>query len=290
MNHGPEGHATLPESSVTKHKEGFTILREQHTLWAPEGTLGLEPAVVLLQNMAFWPLVVLASALYIPAASVFVTVSGLLGSRRATMRRLRRAISWYGWVVLRCAWPFVRIAYRDLAPQERDPPYIFVCNHRSASDPFLMACLPFECIQIANVWPLRLPLLGLIAGLAGYVSVNEMPLDEFYEEAERLLGRGVCLISFPEGTRSGSRRMGPFGSSVFRLALRCRAVIVPVAIAGNEAIPHKGSLVLHPGRIRVEKLPALRWEQYREMNPYQLKSCVQERLQAHLDRIEGEAP
>ncbi len=241
---------------------------------------------VFLQNLIFWPLALQVSLLFIPAAAIVVTVSAIFVSRRTTMYIVRRAISRYGALIIACTWPFARVRYEDLGADDGGGPFIFVCNHRSASDPFLMACLPFEGIQIVKQWPFRLPVLGLMARIAGYLSVHDMPVDTFYQRAGRLYNEGVCLISFPEGTRSGSRRMGPFTSSIFRLAVRLRATIVPLAIAGNENIPRKGSLVLHPGAVSVTKLPAVCWEEYRDMPVFQLKNHIRDIIQGYIDTIE----
>jgi len=243
--------------------------------------------VVIVQNAVFWTLFFAVSGVFIPVATVLVALIGLATPRRFAMRCVRRAISWYGWTMLRCGWPFARVKYRDLAPEERDTPFVFVCNHRSASDPFLMACLPFECIQIVNKWPFKLPVLGVVARFAGYISIMEIPFEVFRERAARLLAQGVCIISFPEGTRSGGRKMGPFGSAIFRVAHECRAKIAPLALSGNEDIPHKGSLVLHPGRVYVDKLPAVTWNEYRDMNPFRLKNHIQGLLRDHLEKVEG---
>ena len=244
----------------------------------------------LVLNLQFWTLFFAVSAAIMSLYAVVVTAIRLTRSRRVTLRRLRRAISWYGACILRCGYPWARVRYVDLAPQEREGPFIFVCNHRSASDPFMMACLPFECIQVVNVWPFRLPFLGAIAKLAGYLSVRAMPVETFYEKAGQLLQQGVCVIAFPEGTRSVTRQAGPFNSSIFRLAERERAAIVPIVLSGTEDMPHKGSLALHPGVVRVHKLPACRWEEYREMTTFQLKNHVRDLICQHLAEIEGRAP
>lgn len=244
--------------------------------------------VVAIQNLMFWPLFFAASAVYIAIATIFILVIALLASKRITLRRLRRAITWYGRTVIACGWPFVRVKYRDLSPEDMSPPYIVVCNHRSASDPFLMACLPFECIQVAKGWALKLPILGVVARLAGYLTFQEMSVDDFFEEGGRLLDEKVCIVSFPEGTRSGGREMGQFTSAIFRLALQAKAEIVPLAISGNEEIPPKGRLVLHPGLIRVEKLPAVKWDDYCEMDVFKLKNHIRDLLEAHLKSVEGQ--
>ncbi len=185
-------------------------------------------------------------------------------------------------LVLKCGWPLVKVRYVDHGPQD-SPPFVFVSNHRSASDAYLMACLPFECIQVLNNWPSRLPLIGRVSSIAGYLKVRQMSHEAFVEAGSRLLAEGVSIIAFPEGTRSRSRKLGPFHGSAFRLAQRACASIVPLAIAGNEDIPRRGSLVLHPGRITVSKLPALTHEQYKDMTAFKLKTLVRERIRQYLD-------
>jgi 1-acyl-sn-glycerol-3-phosphate acyltransferase len=150
-----------------------------------------------------------------------------------------------------------------------------------------MSCLPFECIQVVNIWPFRIPLLGQVAKLAGYLSVREMPVEEFIEAGSRLLAQGVSVITFPEGTRSGSRNLGPFHGSAFRLALHAGARVVPLAISGSENIPRRGSMLLRPGRIAVHKLPAIAVDELAQMPIFKIKMLVHEKIQEHLNVLEA---
>jgi 1-acyl-sn-glycerol-3-phosphate acyltransferase len=228
-------------------------------------------------NLTFYPLFFLYSAVSIPLLTVLVVFMGLFMTRRRTMKQFRRAISWYGIVIIKVLpFPLVRIRYHDYAKSEADSPYIFVCNHRSASDPFLMGCLPYEFVQVLNTWPSRLPVLGRYARWAGYLSVNEMPFEVFFEKALELLRQGVSIVVFPEGTRSNSSTMGHFHGAIFRIALHAACPIVPICITGNENVPARGSLLLRPGTIKVHKLPALQWEEYKDLKPFKLKNKVRD--------------
>lgn len=241
-----------------------------------------------LQNFLFWALFLVVSAVFIPVGALAVTVYGLVViRRRPVLRFIRVAIKWYGKFVQWCAWPFVRIRFQDLAPREAANGCVLVCNHRSSSDPFLMACLPFSnAVQVVNVWPFRIPVLGIVAKIGGYLSVREMTPEEFMARAARLLSDGVAIIAFPEGTRSGSAQMGPFHGTVFRLAMSARVPVVPLAITGSENVPRKGAWLLHPGTIRVAKLPSVCWHEYRDMSAFKLKNHVRDILQSHLDTPE----
>ena len=37
-----------------------------------------------------------------------------------------------------------------------------------------MCVLPHECVQIVNVWPFRIPVLGLYAKFSGYLNIRMM--------------------------------------------------------------------------------------------------------------------
>lgn len=245
-------------------------------------------AAVLLSGY-FFLLFLASSAVVIPLLIILVAVWQPFHTRRSTMKRVRRAISLYGRIVTLLPFPMIRVRYEDHAKDDPAGPFIVVSNHRSASDAFLMCVLPFEAVQIVNTWPFRIPVLGLFAKVAGYLNVRTMPHDEFFRRAGKLLREGVSLIFFPEGTRSGRREMGNFHGSAFRLALQEKAAIVPLCLSGNENIPRKGSLLLHPGTINIRKLPALRWEEFKDMTPFALKNHVREIIRTELDSMEGSA-
>jgi len=224
----------------------------------------------------------------IPLGGLLVLFLALFLPRRVVLRRWRRAISWYGMIIIYVLpFPWIKVQYKDFSEKDKEQgPFIFVCNHRSASDPFLMACLPYECIQIVNVWPFKLPVLGICAKKAGYLSVKEMPFEMFLSKMKKLIEEGVNVIAFPEGTRSNSPKTGPFTSSIFRAAIETKASIVPLCISGNENKPAKGSLVLKPGVIKIHKLPALTWNEYQDMPPFILKNRVREIIQDELIKMD----
>lgn len=242
---------------------------------------------VIIQNALFWPLFAYVSVVIILLSSIPTACVGVLSSRHFTVWLIRRLVTLYGRIVMWCWWPFVGVRYRDLAPREPEEASIVICNHRAATDAFLMACMPIDAVQLVNDWPLRLPVLGGIARLVEYIDITNVAVEDFYLRGQHLLDEGVCIISFPEGTRSGSRRMGPFTSSVFRLAVRAKVPIIPLAITGNENIPPKGSFMLRPGWIEVHKLPAIQPEEYRGMDAFHLKQHLREILQKHMNQVEG---
>jgi 1-acyl-sn-glycerol-3-phosphate acyltransferase len=249
---------------------------------APAGVLGSIQFIWL--NLWFWTLAPLCTLIFallaIPYAYLYYFVTK---DRRKTLRLIRRSISCYGAIILKCPWPLVKISFVDHSPQEQ-PPFVFVSNHPSSSDGFLMAFLPFEAVQILNIWPARIPVLKFVARQAGYLKVREMPFDQFLQLGSELLQQGCSIVAFPEGTRSGHRPMGQFHGSAFRLAQHNNVKIVPIVLAGNKEIPPRGSALLRPGHIVVSKLPAITPADYAGMSAFRLKTLVRETIQKHLDQ------
>jgi 1-acyl-sn-glycerol-3-phosphate acyltransferase len=247
------------------------------------------PAVIWL-NVSFWIAFVfwtfILACIAIPYHRLYRLITG---NHRRADRLIRRTIRNYGTAVIHSGWPLARVKYVDCAPDEK-PPFIFVSNHRSASDAYLMSFIPLECVQVLNIWPSRVPLINYLSRTANYLRVREMPFESFLAEGSRLLSEGCSIIAFPEGTRSGSKKMGPFHGAAFRLAQHNGVKICPLAISGSENIPRRGSLVLHPGQIVMTKLPAITPEQYRDLTPYALKNRARDAIARHLEAKEYQSP
>jgi 1-acyl-sn-glycerol-3-phosphate acyltransferase len=242
---------------------------------------------VYVLNLYCYTAFILISAVGIPGLTLFVAFTRLFQSHRRTMKRFRRAISWYGRLITALPYPFIRLRYEDRAQDDSRGPFIFVSNHRSASDAFLMCVLPHECVQIVNIWPFRIPVLGLYAKLSGYLNIRMMSREQFMKQATELLNQGVSIIFFPEGTRSTARTLGSFNGAAFRLALESRASVVPLCISGNENIPPKGSLLLRPGTIRVRRLSAITWDEYKGLNAFAFKNRVRNVIDRELSVMES---
>lgn len=246
-------------------------------------------AGVVCWNLFFYLLLVLFTLVSVPVLTLLLVVLAPVASRRAHRRLLRRAICWYGWVIIQALpRPMVRVRTEGYRPGPEAGPHVVICNHRSASDPFLMAALPVgEFVQVVNRWPMHLPVWGIVARLAGYLSIREMPVEAFLERAANLLREGVSIVAFPEGTRAAGYELGPFHGTAFRLCLQEHAPILPVCISGNERTPPRGARLLQPAEIVLRVLPPMRWEQYGHLSPFQLKNAVRKVLSDELAKMEG---
>ena len=245
----------------------------------------MKRGVAILYAFVFYPLLVAYTLAAVPLLALIVALGAPFAPHRENMRRFRRMIAWYGYgVICGLARPITRIVYESPARSPRKA-RIFVSNHVSSSDPFLVALLPEATVQVVNLWPFKLPVWGIFARWAGYLNIRAMTPEAFHEAASGLLSEGISIVAFPEGTRAGERPMGPFHGAMFRLALATRTPLVPMCITGNERSPARGSVVLEPATVRVRCLPELAWEDFRDMTPFSLKNHVHRLIRQELDRM-----
>jgi 1-acyl-sn-glycerol-3-phosphate acyltransferase len=236
-------------------------------------------------NLSFFFLFFTVSALLIPILIVLGILLAPFGSWRRTMARIRFFIKVYGAAMMACGGWLLRVKGEQCGGKPPSP-CIYVCNHRSAVDAFTMARLPNEIIQIVNIWPFKLPVLGFFAKVAGYLSIREMEPQAFTKRASGLLDQGVSIAAFPEGTRSEGREMGPFHGALFRLALDTGIPVVPVCLSGTETVMPKGARFLRPGLIRVRSLAPITKDAYQDLTPFKFKNMVRDILSRELDQME----
>ena len=183
--------------------------------------------VTILWTTVFWLAV-------LPSFSVLVFFPA--ERRRHCVRFLLLA---FGRSTIRAAWrPFFKVEYSDRTGGVREPG-IVVANHRSAIDGFLVALPNLSMAQTVNGWPLRLPVIGWVARFAGYLNITEWDYETLRSRAAGVLGTGDMIVSYPEGTRSESRKMNPFRSGIFRVAMDMGLPVYMLCIAGNEHMPDR---------------------------------------------------
>ncbi|HBA86371.1 MAG TPA: hypothetical protein DCZ95_20010 [Verrucomicrobia bacterium] len=236
--------------------------------------------LLLITSLAFLFLI-------LPGSCLLAACSPLIPKARYA-DLTRRAVKVFGRLILALPYPFIRIKYRDRFPAYAKGACVFVCNHRSSSDAFLMARLSFDGIQVFKRWVLRIPLLGFMAQRAGYLCVTDLSPEDLMEQALSVLRKGQAIVFFPEGTRSGDRQMNVFYSAAFRLAMQAQTPIVPLCIAGTERIPRRGSLWMEPGVILLHKLKEWTPEQYNGWSAFALKNRIRDAMSAELAVMDKE--
>jgi len=127
-------------------------------------------------------------------------------------------------------------------------PVIVVANHLNLADPpLLSASIPRRIVFMAKEEVFQHPVQGPLARGFKAFPVRREGLDrEALRRAQQVLGEGLALGMFPEGTRSATAQMQQAYSGSSLIALRGDAPILPVGITGTEKIRGFGFLFRRP--------------------------------------------
>jgi 1-acyl-sn-glycerol-3-phosphate acyltransferase len=132
--------------------------------------------------------------------------------------------------------------------------YLFVANHQSIYDiPILFWSLPYQLRIIAKESLGRFPFLGWHLRRTGHMLVDRSRPDrsKIFGWASRLTANGLCLIVFPEGTRSRDGRVARFKGGSFFLALEAGLPVVPISVVGSRHVMLKDRLATYPGNVKL---------------------------------------
>lgn len=176
----------------------------------------------LLKGLAIAPLLLL-----------YVILSGVIHLFPA-LRKTKRAAS------LRTTTVFARIVLFLLGVRVRVKNHerlhqagrgrLIVANHLSYIDVLALASLVPSAF-ITSVELKHTALLGTLARLGGSIFVERRKpsgLKREIRDIADLLGQGLTVALFPEGTTSNGDRVQPFKNSLFDAAVAARADIVPL--------------------------------------------------------------
>jgi 1-acyl-sn-glycerol-3-phosphate acyltransferase len=157
--------------------------------------------------------------------------------RRAIVGRTFRLVG----VTSSILTPFWRFRVYGDVPKRIEGRTVFVSNHESQADPFLISFLPWEMKWLGKASLFKIPFAGWNMWLAGDIPIHRgrgRSAKEAMDRCKYWLDRGMPVIIFPEGTRSTDGVLGPFKDGAFRLALDCGANIHPIAVCGTgKALP-----------------------------------------------------
>ncbi|MDR0422244.1 MAG: 1-acyl-sn-glycerol-3-phosphate acyltransferase [Proteiniphilum sp.] len=159
------------------------------------------------------------------------------------------------WSRLTCWLALCRI--RTSGHENLDPgqSYIFVANHQSAFDIFLVYGFLNQNIKWMQKPGLRkIPFVGFASEKAGHVFVdNSSPKARAasIKRAKEQIVEGVSMVIFPEGARSKDGKLGRFKRGAYLVAHDMNLPVVPLSVNGAYDVLRKGSFRLRPGRMEL---------------------------------------
>ncbi len=179
---------------------------------------------------------------------------GLLGGGRRAI--FNRGMSLWG--KLSTALAGVRLNVDGDENLWKQRPAVFIMNHQSGLDGLIGARL-FEkdYTFVASARFRRNPIIGPVGWLADAAFVeggNTAEAVRSLEAVTKVIEKGLSIGIAPEGTRSPTRRLGPFKKGAFRIAMTAGVPIVPIVIRNaGDLMPGK-SRVIRPGTVDIRVL------------------------------------
>jgi 1-acyl-sn-glycerol-3-phosphate acyltransferase len=236
-----------------------------------------------------------AYLLVYPFLAAYVSVGALLFVPLTWLTRNIRPIYWVARTGVRLAlWlSGVRVECVGAAYATAQPTAVFLSNHVSNIDPpALFMVLPRIAVILKRELR-RIPLLGYVMELGGFIYVNREARDsrrQALEQAVETLRSGISLLVFPEGTRSRDGRLLPFRPGPFTMAIEAGVPLVPVTVHGTRELMPKGRAAIRPGAITVRFHPPVVTLGIRMADRQRLMTEVRATMQASLDACSGEEP
>ncbi len=140
------------------------------------------------------------------------------------------------WARSFCRLLFLPVEVEGLENIQPKTSYVFVSNHQSMTDVFVIyGWLPVIFKWIMKKELRKVPLVGAACKAAGHIYIdrsNKMASMRSIAEAERIVKDGVCVVIFPEGTRTLTGEVGRFKRGAFSIATDLHLPIVPISLSG----------------------------------------------------------
>lgn len=192
----------------------------------------------------------------------------------------------YGFFLVKCSWPLVRIRCTGTENIPRNSSTVIVANHRSTSDMFFS---PFFTTPNTTVfvrsWPFRIMGLGWFMRRAGYLDMEKSDINHFLAgEGAELFHRGVSFLFFPEGHRSRTGKLQLFRSGAFLTAVEYDIPVIPVCMTGTETFQSMKDQLFRPAIITIAILPPVLPSSFpAEKRAVKLKRHVESLIKEHLN-------
>lgn len=148
-------------------------------------------------------------------------------------------------------WTRARIEGREHVPATGA--FVLAPVHRSNMDTPISACVTRRRLRFMgkdSLWKKK-PAAVLLSTLGGFPVSRGTADREALKRCIAVLDGGEPLVLFPEGERKSGDVVQPLFDGAAYVALKAGVPIVPVGIAGSEAVMPKGARFIHPAKVHV---------------------------------------
>lgn len=161
---------------------------------------------------------------------------------------------------------------------KKNQSYVIVANHLSTFDTFILYGWIHKDIKWVMKQELKkIPGLNFGSRAIGHIFIDRSSAKaamKSIEEAKSVLKDGICLVFFPEGSRSTTGETAKFKRGAFKTALELGLPILPVTMKGTDKIMPANSFDVFPGKVEMIIHEPVEIEGYTPENVNQLMEKV----------------
>lgn len=163
-------------------------------------------------------------------------------------------------------------------PNHKNGPYLYLFNHQSLLDPFVMGATVKEYVSaVGGDFQFDWPIWGTVAKRYGAIPIVRENLSEAIHSlslAEDEIKKGTSFIISPEGTRTLTGKMNEFKKGPFHVSLNIGVTIIPVGIMGAYNSKRRLDWRLYPGIIKVRYGKPIKHNYYKDMSIEELRDDI----------------
>ena len=223
-----------------------------------------------------------------PVLGMMVIIGALFGAEDREGSIYDKVPRWWGALALRVAG--VRVRLHNVERMQTGAPRIFVSNHVSWFDVWVLAAVLPRYKFVGKAELFRIPIFGRAARTAGMIAIereNRKSAFESYRVAAERIRAGASVVVFPEGTRGRTYALRPFKKGPFVLAIASQSPIIPTIVYGAREVMPKGSFRVRSGVVHIHLLEPVSTAGYDYEHRGELMTKVWTRMAAALRDLYG---
>ncbi len=182
------------------------------------------------------------------------------------------------WACSFCRLLFIKVEVTGLENIKKGQSYVFVSNHQSMADVFVIyGWLPVIFKWIMKQELRKVPFVGSACKAAGHIFIDRssrVAAKNSILKAKEVLHDGISIVIFPEGTRTKTGQVGRFKRGAFSIASDLQLPIVPISLTGCYEIWPSGRVYATHGKIHMHISAPMTTEEYNDEFMEQVRQTV----------------
>jgi len=225
---------------------------------------------------------IIAIVIWLFALIAFVVSAGiyLFAAIFISPKRLHRLARFLCRFILLGAGQIIKV--EGEIPDSENGPHLYLFNHQSLIDQFLIAGIVREYISaVGAVYQFSWPIWGWVIKRYGAIPIVRENLPKAINSlklAEDVIREGTSFLISPEGTRTHTGKMGEFKKGPFHLVLNTGITIIPIGLIGAFDSKKKNDWRIYPGVVKVRIGKPVMKKYYQKMSVEELRDDIRKRI------------